>query len=964
MQPSQPSWDTFASRLSGLLSYRMLMYLAIFFSGMVALTFQIVWQKYLSFLVGSEARSISLVVAVFLLGLAAGYQFWGQITEREMSRKTILKMVGYIELGIATYAILFSYFFEIVKALSYAAPDWLMVDLGITLILLFVPTFLMGASIPLLTAAIPNHVGEVNYCHSRVYGINTLGAFAGAFVGGFYMLPSFGLPLSLMLGAAVNIAVALVFIGNKVEGPMRKAESIPSIPHRFGVLGIYLFVFTTGAVSIAYEVLFIRILGLTLGSGHYIFPIVVGVVILGLAVGSLSLRRGSVTSRRVFAELITLSSLLVVLYFTIPHWPYWLSHVRVSLTTIPSNYGVFMLLSVIFVSLFLLPVVIPMGRLLPIGYALIDKTSSDYGKICGRVYFVNTVGTVFGAVGLGYAMFYLFDLEQLFKLNIALVMLLTAFLFIRQGTPRTGAVFIVLAAAVFALPNWNRTYHEFGIYRATTADEEHFRGLFYIPDLQDSNTVFFRDDPSMTVAVTENTHPLPSGAMITSRAIMVNGKSDGNTTGDYSNMILTGILPYLYAQKERDLDAVVIGLGTGMTSGVLAQAADVRKVTTLEISDAVMEALPYFDDFNFGLSRHEKSEIVHTDAFRFFARDRRGFDLVVSEPSNPWVVGVDNLFTREYYELASRVMNEGAIFFQWVQIYEMDNDIFTAIVNNVVHQFPYVALYVIGSADVGIVASYEPLHLKHFDRRVAEPQIERALRPMALDQGPLHMLRLFHTDQLRMVATRNRYRPHRLEDPWLGHRAGRSRFLFQHVTVGRLLQQEIGRHLPVDTQWRDAVNTWLDEEHDEWRERCHLTRRPHSADFACSIASLLREYYDHLAAPISPNLVNSKLEAYNTLRNRGLIDADIDFLRGMRDYVVNNWAAFPVDRRQQLVILLVQELCYEWEWQEASAISDGLLSVGILNENLHRTFVTQIDNIRAEAERLVEKLNLAGEMHR
>lgn len=932
----------------------MLMYVAVFFSGLVALTFQVVWQKYLSFLVGSEARSISLVVAVFLFGLATGYRYWGNFTSRELSRHTILKLVAYIELGIAVYAMAFPRLFEVVKAISYSSPDWLVVDLGITLLLLFVPTFLMGASIPLLTSALPETSHEVNYCHSRIYGINTLGAFVGAFFGGFYMVPNYGLSLTMLLGAAANVAVAMVFLFNAVEGPMRKAEPIPSIPNRFGTVGIYLFVFTTGAVSIAYELLFIRILGLSLGSGHYIFPIVLGVVILGLAIGSLSLRRGSVTGNRVFVELITLSVLLSILYFTIPHWPYWLSHIRVLLLTHPFNYPVFMGLSTLFVALFLLPVVIPMGRLLPIGYSLVDKDSSDYGRVCGRIYFVNTFGTVFGAVGLGYAMFHLLDLEQLFKLNIALVILLTAFLFTRKGNWSTAGLFVLLAVGVFALPPWNRSLHEFGMFRIHMPGPDHFRGVFHLPQ-QGAETLYFRDDPSATVTVNEGTHQTSTGETVTSRSIIVNGKSDGNTIGDYSNMVLTGLLPYLYAPKSSDLDAVVIGLGTGMTSGVLAATEDVRSVTTLEISHAVIEAYPLFDESTFHLSMNEKSRIVHTDAFRYFARSHDKYDIIVSEPSNPWVVGVENLFTREYYELVGRVMNEDAIFFQWVQLYEMDEDVFKAIIDNVVSAFAHVALYTIGPGDVGIVASQSPLAHPHLERRLGQPMVARALRPMALDDGPLHLLRLYDTHQLKMIAAANVLPPHTLDRSWLGHRAGRARFMVRTVRAGGALPSELGRHVAVDEQWREWVLRWLDEESEQWQQRCALPVRAHSAEFVCGLVELLREYLDLLNQPLKADTIARQLEAYSTLRERGLLDVNPQFLAQAADFTISNWLSLPVAHRQRMIELIVYELSHEWLWQDAVNVVDVLHRTRILEDHHREAFLKGIQRKKEHTEWLVER---------
>lgn len=946
--PSQPF--QLSPRLQNLLTYRTLMYASIFVSGLVALTFQIVWQRYLSFLVGSEARSISLVIAVFLLGLAAGYRFWGNMTERGMSRRTMLKMVGYIELGIAGYAIAFAELFTVVKGLSYAAPDWLVVDLAITLLLLFVPTFLMGASIPLLTAAIPQDVKEVNYCHTRVYGINTLGAFAGAFIGGFLMLPVYGLPVSLLVGAMANIAVAIVFLANRVEGAVQKSEVMPSIPHSFGTFGIYCFVFTTGAVTIAFEVLFIRILGLSIGSGHYIFPIVIGVVILGLAIGSLSIRRSGVTANRVFVELLTLSALLVVLYFTVPHWPYWLSHVRISLVTMPSNYGVFLFFVVVFTALLLLPIVIPMGRLLPIGYSLVDKTSSDYGKVCGRVYFVNTAGTVFGAVGLGYAMFHWLSLEQIFKLNIALILGLTAYLFLRQRSTSPAIVCGVLAGAVFFLPAWNRTHHEFGIFRLVQPTELHFQGWLQLPPYGTLSTKSFTDDPSSTVTVNESA---ATPRRPYSRAIVVNGKSDGDTIGDFSNMMLTGILPYLYAPKQADLDAVVVGLGTGMTTGVLAAADDVNSVTTLEISSGVIDALPLFDDFTFNVSSNPKSTIVHTDAFRFFARARQGYDLIISEPSNPWVVGVDNLFTTEYYELASRVMNEGAIFFQWVQIYEMDNEVFAAIVKNVVHEFPHVRMYVIGNGDVGIVASHQPLTEENHARRFQHHAVESAMVPMGLDgNGPLHLLRMYDTEQLRSISHRGTQRFHSLNNPWLGHRAGRARFLARSVTLGRMLQQELARHLPASARWRDEVHEWMDEHYETWINRC-MENPGHSMGFVCSRVEFLHEFRAAVRGNITIENASEVLEAYNNLRVPRLIDADPQLLGTVNELLLESWPHMTAEARQQLTMLLIQEYAYEWQWQSAADVVNELFDRNWISVEHFEEFKRQINGLRDATERLI-----------
>jgi spermidine synthase len=937
---------------SAALSRRGLIYAATFLSGLNALVFQVVWQKYLSFLVGSEARSISLVIAVFLFGLATGYRFWGNLTEYNFSRKAILKAVGYIELGIAGYALVFASYFEFVRGLSYMAPDWLVIDLGITAMLLFIPTFLMGASIPLLTAAIPDTSDEVSYCHSRIYGINTLGAFLGAFIGGMYLLPTFGLPLSLAIGAVANMIVGLVFILNTLSGPVHKQEEIPAIPHRFGAFGIYLFVFTTGAVVIAYEVLFMRILGLTIGSGHYIFPIVVGVTILGLAIGSLTLRRTGLTSTRVIRDLVRLSVLVAVVYFTVPHWPYWLSHVRISLTGLPSNYWVFLTIVTVFISVFLLPVVIPMGRLLPLGYALIDKTRSDYGKVCGRVYFFNTLGTVFGAVGLAYALFLWFNLDMIFKLCLALMLVLAAYLSWREQRMRWTAACAFLAVLAVFMPGWNRQLHYLGAFRDTQPQAYHFQGPLHIPEqVPRRQLLHFEDDPNTTVSVSYFDDDRVGPPSMT---IFVNGKSDGNTVGDYSNMVLTGLLPYLYASKDRDLQVAIVGLGTGMTSGALAAAQDVGQVTTLEISGGVKRAVQdrgLFDDFNFQLSSNPKSRIIQTDAFRFFARSDERFDIIISEPSNPWVVGVENLFTADFYRMATDALTEDGIFFQWVQVYEMTSDVFAGIIANVVDEFPHVSLFIIGTGDVGIIASHSPLADIYFEHRLHQPHVQRALVPLGLEgDGPLRLLEIFQTDQLRAIAmssrSRQRRAPHTLEFPWLGHAAGHARFLAASVRIEELVPGEVSRQLNWGEDRRQRFHAWVDQHVNEFALRCVAPGGRYSTQFVCDTIEALAAQRALVLSPPSREQLRDQLRAYRALRESGYIEADIGLLDEL-SRILEEVPAHLTESMRADTTSLIREYAAEARWDRARAAIRAFREFGHLRPSDVEELNARVDSVQA-----------------
>lgn len=141
-----------------------------FFSGLTALAFQLFWQRYMSFLVGSEARSISLVVAIFLLGLASGYEYWGRRCQKITDKGELLKLYGKIEIGIGLYAILFPTYFKLLKVINYHLPSFFALEILVTILAIFVPTFLMGATVPVLTTYLPEKEEEVNRSHAIVYG--------------------------------------------------------------------------------------------------------------------------------------------------------------------------------------------------------------------------------------------------------------------------------------------------------------------------------------------------------------------------------------------------------------------------------------------------------------------------------------------------------------------------------------------------------------------------------------------------------------------------------------------------------------------------------------------------------------------------------------------------------------------------------------------------------------------------
>ena len=577
-------------------SYNSLAYFATILTGFSALCAQVIWQKHLAILTGSEARSLSLVIAVFLLGLSGGYYVFGFLTEKKkLSRFLLLKFYGYIELLVGLYIGLFPLYFNFLKQLSFHSPNFIIIDILITLLALLLPTFLMGATIPLLTATLPKDSEQVNSTHAKVYGWNSLGACLGALISGFYLIPVFGLNLSLHGVSLLNIIAALIFIGNKQSGDIQKQKEPPAIPSPLSNSFFMVFIFLTGALIISFEIIFIKILNLSLGAGVYNFPIILSLFIGGLALGSLSIKKQNLSISFFIKQLLIALFLLEILFYTVPYWSIWFNHIRISLVSLPSNYFVFYVLIYLFLLLFLFPAIFFMGRILPLVYSLLKKTKSNYGKVCGSLYFFNTLGTVFGAVVIGYLAFYLFNLDILFKANIYLLFLLS--LAIVLWTKHKLAIFILSALGLLLLllpTQWDRTGHEIGYFRTKVYSPKlHFKNLFFLPKSRSLNSkvTFFKDGPNTTVSLLSfyNLNQFSQKQMsnlkqlfsydfeekISSYSIVVNGKSDGNSLGDFSTVFF--MIPYLYSSQKENLETAFIGLGTGLSAGAYTPLGRCKK---------------------------------------------------------------------------------------------------------------------------------------------------------------------------------------------------------------------------------------------------------------------------------------------------------------------------------------------------------------------------------------------------
>jgi spermidine synthase len=476
----------------------------------------------------------------------------------------------------------------------------------------------------------------------------------------------------------------------------------------------------------AVQAVLIRIGALAFGSSTYTFSMVVAVFVLCIALGSLAVSAlPRVPAALLPANLWALLALLALLYLGLDASP-WAAHVlRTLFRNDPLAFIPFH--AVAFVGLLLalgLPIALS-GATLPLLFDRLRRGAGELGDTAGRLYGWNTLGSLAGALLGGYALLFWFDLHHVFR--IALAALAGAAVLAtplgRPGWTRALAPAAGIAAlfGLAALPAWRPERLSSGLFRSRQASPysdagpselfaHHVRGKLR----------FYDDDPVASVALIE---PSP-GAL----AVVTNGKPDSAVPADVTTTCLAALIPAVLA--ERTERAFAIGYATGVTAGELAALRGMREVLVAEISPAIVRAAPLFDFANHGASKSPKLRIVPGDAYRTLQRAEGSFDVIVSEPSNPWVAGVEMLYSREFLEAARARLAPGGVHAQWFHTYESDPASIATILRTYDSVFEHAAVWYKLGLDLLLVGMPDPssaLDVKRIARRLSRPDIAAGL---------------------------------------------------------------------------------------------------------------------------------------------------------------------------------------------------------------------------------------------
>lgn len=854
-------------------------FLIIFLSGFTGLSYQIIWQRFLSFLVGSEARSIALTIGVFLCGIAIGYEFWGRITLKQNDRKALLRLYAVIEVGIGIYGLLFPVYFRMVEKISANFPSSLFFDFLYTNVLILPSAFLMGATVPLVTAFLSERNDEVNGTHTSIYSINTLGAFLGIVYTSIYGIPDLGLKNLSAVCGLINIFLGVGLFLLPIHGAIHRAEEqFEKIPHHLSHSTIYLLAFISGSVSLALEVILVRLLGLSIGASVLVFPIVLGTIVLGLGLGSFLVRNKKITMNFLYILLSGSILYLCLYYILIPYWPYWMNNIRVSLVTTPSNFNVYyILVSLLFASL-TLPLIVPIGIFLPVAYALLNKNEKNYGEICGRLYFINTIGSLFGSIILGYFSLNFIDIDDLFKCLIILLFIISCLIFMKEKKYIILCVLTLILCLFLGNVQLNRVSHYLGIFRRQSINSFNFKGIFQTPSLiiPGQEVELFRDDPNSTVTVLN--FPRAQG-----KSLIINGKSDGYTAPydeDFPTMHLLASIPYLHQPSDVPLKAAVIGLGTGITAGFIGQFENIERVDVLEISPAVIEAAEIFRKDNFALLDNPKVFIHELDAFKFFRKrsdQNQKVDIVISEPSNPWVQGVENLYTDEFYQMTSNSLSTNGVLMQWLHIYSMNKECILLVLKNLRNNFKHIVIYQLSSGDIGILASNNKIaeiNDKHFN----EDKLKKAHTKIKLQhKAQIPFIAFFDDGDLDNLKPEFPAATHSQNTPILSSISLRAFFLETAILPHEIYQKRTRRFTPHSYLTRKISSIDYLKELPLQIKSCKEWIGPFTP-FHCT---MLYHYQLELNNYLTSTDILTKLKAYHLLREAIMIAPDFQFLKSM-----------------------------------------------------------------------------------
>ena len=726
-------------------------------SGAAGLIYESIWSRYLGLFVGHSAYAQIIVLVIFLGGMSLGAWLAGERSSR--LRAPLLWYAG-VEIVVGILALLFHDLFEGATGWAYASVFPHTAGATLTLVkwtiagaLILPQSILLGTTFPLMSAGVIR-LARADQSPGRILGLlyfaNSLGAAGGVLLAGFVLIAMLGLPGTLLVAGFLNViaglAVGLIARAHErnereerraadttyatstpaVEVPITPAaepptRSVPVSARDSNWYPLLVVSFGTAVASFIYEIAWIRMLSLVLGSATHSFELMLSAFILGLALGALWIRGRADALRDPIRFLGIVQWVMGILAVaTLPFYIAsfeWMSMVLSAVQQNESGYRVFQLARYAFALIVMLPATFCAGMTLPLITRVLMRGGAGERAI-GAVYAWNTLGSILGVALAGLLLMPLVGLKALLIIGALVDMALGFWLVARakrerdatgrdgrfaEGPPLAIPVIATIALLVaiafvarFDLVRLTSGVYRHGIVERTTG--------YQFPFYKDGRTATVSVRRSVDGFVTLSTNGKPDASM--EREWMDTTRlGDGRRElrRDIATQLLLPIITLAHAPGARNV--AVIGHGSGMSSHVLLGSEHVAEAVTIEIEPEMINASKVFRPANRRVFDDPRSTFVIDDAKSYFAASGRKFDLILSEPSNPWVSGVSGLFTQEFYHRVRAQLAPNGVFGQWLHLYELSDGLVTSVLAAIDQVFPSYEVFFTSNSDILVVAA-------------------------------------------------------------------------------------------------------------------------------------------------------------------------------------------------------------------------------------------------------------------
>ncbi len=695
--------------------------LLFFLSGATGLVYELLWVRVLYQSFGSTIQSVTTVVAAYMGGLGLGAWLFGRRADRHAKPAALY---GWLEIAIGGFglvsplvlALAHRVYVGTAGALALGSGASVALRFGLAALVLLIPTTLMGGTLPALTKGFMGAERDrLQPSLGRLYALNTLGAVVGTALAGFVLVERVGIQGSLIGTAAVNLALgaAALALAQPLEpGPAAPPGRAPA-PDTLRRLALVLLALTAFA-SLLDEIAWTRVLVMVVGGSTYAFTLVLLMFLLGIGLGSAVVAgrrtaRPTTAADAAVAQGITGAGAALLLGFFGALPLYILAVLQ------HPGFGTtarLALLGVAVGAVVLIPA-IGMGLSFPLLADLAAPRDAARGADVGAAYALNTLGSIAGAVLTGFVLVVALGTETTLRIGlvvngvVALVLAIYAARGVAEGSAEHralqsrvlvgGLLGSVALGAAFTAPGWSTRLIDLGptIYGRQPMDAAGRRAFL---THRGTRQLAFREGWNATVSVWEG---------LSGRTLRLNGKVDASDHGDMNTQIMLGLAPA--AARPEPASALVIGFGSGVTTRVLSQVPGMRRVRVVEIEPAVLAMSGLFQGVNDSVLARRTVEAVVDDARSALQLHDDRFDVIVSEPSNPWVAGVATLYTPEFFRIVRSRLAEDGVYCQWVQVYQLPLPVVASVVRNLRAVFPHVEVWFSSSLDLMVLGSGRPI---------------------------------------------------------------------------------------------------------------------------------------------------------------------------------------------------------------------------------------------------------------